>query len=178
MIDASMCAFISTPPVLLATSSGALRPLGLVYSPNRFVRNAGVSGELWPSPRQTRPERDAPSASFVSGRPVAIDERLESRVRDRLRSLKAAKYQPVELKVFPADMGNNVNLRCPGDECPHVDFPHMNWSRQQLQRLAHSAVPMTEEVATLVAADEAADENETRSQKCQVSGEPGGRCDR
>ena len=78
-----------------------------------------------------------------------MDEHLESRVCDRLRSLKAAKHQPVELKVFPADMGNDVNLRCPGDESPHVDFPHMNWSRQQLQRFAHAAVPVTDEVATL-----------------------------
>jgi len=30
----------------------------------------------------------------------------------------------------------------------------MNWSRQQLQRFAHAAVPVTDEVATLVAANE------------------------
>ena len=54
---------------------------------------------------------------------VAIDESLESRVRNRLRSLKSAKHQPIELKIFSTDMGYYVDLRCPSDECPHVDFP-------------------------------------------------------
>jgi hypothetical protein len=54
---------------------------------------------------------------------VAIDESLESRVRNRLGSLKSAKHQPIELKIFSTDMGYYVDLRCPSDECPHVDFP-------------------------------------------------------
>ena len=74
---------------------------------------------------------------------VAIDESLESRVRNRLRSLKSAKHQPIELKIFSTDMGYYVDLRCPSDECPHVDFPRRNWSRQHPQRSAHAAVPWT-----------------------------------
>jgi len=54
---------------------------------------------------------------------VAIDQCLKSRVRDHLRSLKPAKYQPIEFKVFPADMSNNVDIRGPDDERPHVKFP-------------------------------------------------------
>jgi hypothetical protein len=54
---------------------------------------------------------------------IAIYERLKSRVRDHLRALKPAKYQPIEFKVFPADMSNDVDLRGTDDERPHVKFP-------------------------------------------------------
>ena len=54
---------------------------------------------------------------------VAIDERLKSRVSNRLRSLKPAKYQPIEFKIFPADMSNDVDLRGPDDKCAHVESP-------------------------------------------------------
>jgi hypothetical protein len=40
---------------------------------------------------------------------VAIDQRLKSRISNRLRSLKPAKYQPIEFKIFPADMSNDVD---------------------------------------------------------------------
>ncbi len=51
---------------------------------------------------------------------VAINEGSKSGVRNRLRSLKPAKYQTIELKVFPADMSNHADLRCPSDERAHV----------------------------------------------------------
>jgi len=55
---------------------------------------------------------------------IAIYERLKSRVRDHLRTLKPAKYQPIEFKVFPAEMSNDVDLRGTDDERPHVKSPH------------------------------------------------------
>src|ERR1700722_15209292 len=74
---------------------------------------------------------------------VTIDQRLESRVRDRLRSLKAVKHQPIEFKVFSADMRNDVDLRCPDDECPHVVSPNTNWSRQHLNALHTPRFPLS-----------------------------------
>ena len=69
---------------------------------------------------------------------VAIDQRLKSRVCDHLRSLKSAKYQSIEFKVFAADMSDDVDLRSPDNERPHVKFrpldlvPSLN-SQQALQ---------------------------------------------
>jgi len=68
-----------------------------------------------------RPYGRRPFSLRLFGR---LDQRLKSRVCDRLRSFKPAKYQAVEFKVFPADMSNNVDLRGPDDERPHVKSPH------------------------------------------------------
>ena len=51
---------------------------------------------------------------------VAIEQRLKSRVSNRFRSLKPGKYQPIEFKIFPADMSNDVDLRGPDDKCARV----------------------------------------------------------
>jgi hypothetical protein len=73
---------------------------------------------------------------------VAIDESLESRVRNRLGSLKSAKHQPIELKIFSTDMGYYVDLRCPSEVRMSIS-PHRNWSHQHPQRSARAAVPWT-----------------------------------
>jgi hypothetical protein len=52
---------------------------------------------------------------------VTIDKPLKSRVSEGLRALKPLKYQPIEFKVFSADMSNDVDLRGPDDECPQAD---------------------------------------------------------
>jgi hypothetical protein len=63
---------------------------------------------------------------ILSQRPiaVAIDKRLKSRVSERLRPPKPPKYQPIEFKVFSADMSNDVDLRGPNDKCPHKLIPN------------------------------------------------------
>jgi hypothetical protein len=54
---------------------------------------------------------------------IAIYECSKSGVRNHFRSLKPAKHEPIELKIFPAYMSNNVYPRGPGNECPHGDLP-------------------------------------------------------
>jgi hypothetical protein len=49
---------------------------------------------------------------------------LKSRIRNCGASIEPGKHKPVEFKVFLADLGNNVDLCCPDDERPHIDFLH------------------------------------------------------